>query len=203
MVLRVNGDASNSGHSHVGAFGGYFHRALLPGLAAVGRAEDACRVGSSCAREHEPGVRGVNGHRPDAGAAHSRIQQAPFLPAVLAAVQAFVRSSEHHAGTVRMVAQHSHQSVGVHPRVDAHTPPGLAAVGAAHDSLSNGTYQDCLHCGHDVTSGRLVDCGRGMSCRCLPRRREGKGRATSKAEGYESAAMTSSVSRTRTSRGST
>src|SRR5260370_8216761 len=66
------------------------HGAALATLSLVGGAIDAWRAGRTGAGEHHARIDRVDGHAPDHGPAHRRVEPAPLPPAVVADVETHV-----------------------------------------------------------------------------------------------------------------
>src|SRR6516165_4178592 len=102
VVDRVDHQGGHSRDAHIGALLGYFHRQLVPMLAAIRGAEQRCRSG---ARKDNVGVDRINGEGPDGDLVHGRVQPLPMLAAVLAAVHAAVRATVHDTSVTGMHRQ--------------------------------------------------------------------------------------------------
>ena len=138
----VNGDAGDPGNAHRRAGFGYLHRPLFPGLAAVGGAEDGCRIGGAGAGIHYLRVGGVYRYRPNAVVAKRRVHQGPVHSGVIAAVKTFVGAAKEVFGAVGVAYHRPDQGIGVETLIDADPLPAIAAVAAPDNALAYRAYQD-------------------------------------------------------------
>src|SRR5262249_38608334 len=135
VVDRVHQQGGHPGDAHVGALLGHGHGELVPMPAAVRGAEQCRRPGAG---EDDVGGDRVDGDTPDGQLIHGRGRPLPVLTPVLTAVDAAVRATVHDTRVAGMHRQGAHRAFAVDAVPDAQ--PGVAAIAAAPDALSQGTY---------------------------------------------------------------
>ena len=106
------------------------------------------RRGGAGTGEQKGGVAGVHGQRQNVVAIQKGVDRLPGLAGVTAAVEALVRPGEYDLRRSGCVQKRPNQGVGVQSRADPDPAPSLAAVAAAHYSLSYGSHQDGLYVCH-------------------------------------------------------
>jgi hypothetical protein len=126
------------------------HGQLVPLPAAVFGTVQGCRSG---AREDDVGVDRIDDEGTDGELIHGRVQVSPVLTSILAGVDAAVRATVEDPRVLRMHREGAHGAFS--REIVADSQPGISAITAQLDALSQSSDTDCGRCRHDLTPSRL------------------------------------------------
>src|SRR5439155_12454880 len=142
VIGGIDGDPRGPWDPDVRAVRRDVHGQLLPGLPGVGGAIDARLAGRARPREHHVRIDRIDGHAPDHGPLHRRVEQAPVGAAAVALVETHVGPGVDDIRPPRIRQQRPHNAVGMHALAHAGPCPALAVVGAHHHALADRPHQN-------------------------------------------------------------
>ena len=147
-VIGVQADRQDARPVHAAAELGDLDGQALPRQPGIGGAEHRRARRRARARQHMPGVVGIDGQGPHRHAVGRRAQTLEVRTAIRGQANAGVRPGKHARRVLRVHGQSAHHAVELDGLFQAQAVPGGAVVHAAQDALPRGAHQDgSLHVG--------------------------------------------------------
>src|SRR5215469_13551493 len=143
MVRGIHGQRRHPRYADVRAFIGQLDPKLLPMLPAVGRSEQ--RRGPRASKD-DARIRRIESDLPNVKRIHRRIHSLEMLAAVLAAIDAVIRTGQQRPGFLRMGREAKNAAFG--PQSRSHLTPAFAAVRAYPGAGAHGSDADREVAGH-------------------------------------------------------